>query len=103
MKGGRTAQRAAGEIIRSKTQPHNTRGSEITPSRYRGKFKVNDTLLFFKSCRRAELSVQPRKWELRKDVEEVSIYADDGDVSFARLFRSSTTSDATYLKLRATG
>lgn len=46
------AERAAGEIIRSKTQPHNTRGSEITPSRYRGKFKVNDTLLFFKSYRR---------------------------------------------------
>jgi len=45
-------ERAAGEIIRSKTQPRNARGGGITPSRYRGKFKVNDTLLFFKSYRR---------------------------------------------------
>lgn len=47
-------ERAAGEIIRSKTQPRNTRGSGITSSRYRGKFKVNDTLLFFKSYHSGE-------------------------------------------------
>jgi len=67
-------ERAAGEIIRSKTQPRNIRGGEITPSRYRGKFKVNDTLLFFKSYRRIACDRESRSSERTSIRPGIRIY-----------------------------
>lgn len=49
--GGVEGKSAAGEIIRSKIYPPNhpgdARGDEITGSRYRGKFRVNDSVIVF--------------------------------------------------------